>query len=208
MAPAPPRPGVGRERLPHPPSATAGCRPARPRCRPGRSGQVIADSRDVAIDKGHDGSSLMIRCSEASMSPHCSSSRRQDGLAVGRQSVEALLALVLLAPRAVQQALALQAPQERVERVLLDVHPLLPERLAQRIAVVLGPQAGQDGDDERATTQLQAQVLQGLLEGRRERLVAGGRGDAVVLHGRHTVCGTQYVGVKGCRAPRRAVSGA
>src|SRR5262245_26954306 len=48
----------------------------------------------------------------------------QDLLPVGGEPVEALVALVLLPPLAGQKALALQPAQQRVERALVDVHPL------------------------------------------------------------------------------------
>ena len=114
----------------------------------------------------------MIRLRAASSSPHCSSSRART-LAVRRQPVEPLGPPVLLAPLAVQQALGLEPAQQRVERVLLDVHPLLAERLAKRIAVVLGPQLSEHRDDDGASTQLETQVLEAVVRGGSGALAVG-----------------------------------
>src|SRR5262245_23780918 len=67
----------------------------------------------------------------------------QDRLAVARQAVETLPAFLLLAPLAREQPLALEAPQERVERALVDREAVLLEGLAQRVAVVLTAQLGE-----------------------------------------------------------------
>jgi hypothetical protein len=95
----------------------------------------------------------------------------QDDLALAREAVEALPALVLLAPLAGQQPLVLEPAQQRVQRALVDVQPVLGQRLAQRVAVLLGPQRGQHGQHQAAPPQLQPQVL--------ERLGAHGRGTTV-----------------------------
>ena len=66
----------------------------------------------------------------------------EGGGAVGREAVEALVALFFLAPFAGQQALRLQAAEQRVEGALLNVDPDIGERLAQGVAVVLVAKLG------------------------------------------------------------------
>src|SRR5215471_15467119 len=55
----------------------------------------------------------------------------QDHFAVPGQPVKPLVALLFFAPFAEQQALALQSPQQRVQRPFINRHALLLERLAQ-----------------------------------------------------------------------------
>src|SRR6476661_1934710 len=64
---------------------------------------------------------------------------REDCLAFAREAIEALVALVLLPPDTLQQPLRLQPPQQRIERVLFNVHALVSQGFAQLVAVVLRP---------------------------------------------------------------------
>src|ERR1700722_19773423 len=72
--------------------------------------------------------------------------RREDRGPVRREPVEPLAALVFLAPLTHQETLALEPAQQRVERTLVDLQPLVGQRLAQGVAVAFGPQGGEDGD--------------------------------------------------------------
>src|SRR6185369_17750499 len=83
----------------------------------------------------------------------------EQSLALRREPVEALVALVFLAPRAGQKPLRLEPAQERVEGPLVDRESMLVERLAQRVSVALVLQLGQDRQDEAAAAQLEAQVF-------------------------------------------------
>ena len=60
-------------------------------------------------------------------------------LARGQQAVKALAALVLFAPLALQESLAFKAPQQGVERPLVDLEAGLFQRFAKRVAVPLRP---------------------------------------------------------------------
>ena len=80
-------------------------------------------------------------------------------MAVAGETVEALVALLLLAPFADQQTLALQPPKQRIESVFVDGHAAVGEGLAQRIAVVLLAELGEDGQNEAAPSEFQPKVL-------------------------------------------------
>jgi uncharacterized protein len=84
----------------------------------------------------------------------------EDLLARRGQPVEALLALILLAPLAHEKPLALEPAQERVERSLVDLEPRLFERFPQRVPVSLGSQLREDRQREAPPPDLQPQVLE------------------------------------------------
>src|SRR5215831_2825024 len=101
----------------------------------------------------------------------------QDHFAVGGEPVKPFVALLFFAPFAEQQPLALQAPQQRVQRAFVNCHALFLERLTQRVAVLFPAQGREDSEHERAPTQLQPQVFKHFV---------------VVCTGRHIVYATQY----------------
>jgi hypothetical protein len=80
-------------------------------------------------------------------------------------------------------SLILEAAEQRVERVLLDLQTLA-ERLSQRVAVVLGSKVCKDRDHDGASTQFETKVLKGAFKRGWER--SGGS------HVRCTGCATQY----------------
>src|SRR6185436_19942133 len=86
----------------------------------------------------------------------------QRPLAVGGQAVEALVALVLLAPFADEQPLCFQPPQQRVQGVLVDVQAKVRQGFSQRVAVVLDAQLGECGHHEAAAAELEPKVFEGL----------------------------------------------
>src|SRR5688572_8069988 len=80
--------------------------------------------------------------------------------AVGREAIKALGPPLLLAPFAGQETLAFEAPQERVEGVLLDVEAELEQRLAEGVAVVLFTKLCEHRDDHAAASELETEVLE------------------------------------------------
>src|SRR6185503_7119288 len=58
--------------------------------------------------------------------------------AFGREAIEPLVPFVFFAPLADQQTLALETPEQRIQRALVDRQAEVRERLAKCIAVVLG----------------------------------------------------------------------
>src|SRR6266849_361738 len=119
-------------------------------------------------------------------------------LAVSGQNVKALVALILFAPFAHQQALGLQAAQERIESAFVNLHAMLAQRLAKCVAVLLGAELRETRQDQRAAAQLHANVL--------EKVGFDGH---TVHHPLYTIhCMTHSIGVKCffqffCRLPRR-----
>ena len=80
--------------------------------------------------------------------------------AVRRQPIEPLVSFVFLAPLAAEQTLRLETPQQRVERAFVDRQPLLGQRLAQGVAVALGLQLREDGENEAAAPELELEVFE------------------------------------------------
>src|SRR5277367_5649240 len=72
----------------------------------------------------------------------------ENDLAVFRKPVKPLVALVFFAPLADQQALRLEAPQQRVEGAFIDGHAVVGEGFAEGVAVLLGLKGGQDSEDQ------------------------------------------------------------
>ena len=66
----------------------------------------------------------------------------EDVGAFGAELVEALVALVLLAPLAGEQALGFQAAEERIEGAFLDVEAVFCEGFAEGVAVALLAESG------------------------------------------------------------------
>jgi hypothetical protein len=83
----------------------------------------------------------------------------------GREAIEALVALVLFAPFAEEQALGFKATEERVKGALLNVDAVVGECFTERVAVVLFAELGEDGEDKAATAELKAEVLEDGLKG-------------------------------------------
>ena len=56
----------------------------------------------------------------------------------GREAIEPLVPFVFLAPLADQQALALETPEQRIQRAFVNREAEISERLAKRVAMALG----------------------------------------------------------------------
>lgn len=96
--------------------------------------------------------------------------RRVDGAPLGqqlrqhlgagrREAIEPFVAPAFLAPFAVEQSLAFEAAQQRIEGALVDLEALIGEELAQGVAVLLRPQRRQHGHRQAAAPELEAEVL-------------------------------------------------
>src|SRR5271165_7588845 len=121
------------------------------------------------VDGGIDGSPLVEQEGE-------------HALAFGGEPVKPLVAFVLFAPLACEEALGLEAAEEGVEGAFVDDQAAFGEGFAQGVAVVLVTQElGEDGDGEAAAAQLEAKILE-------ERVVEGW-GHAVP----RTLCSTYCV---------------
>ena len=125
---------------------------------PGR--EVVADGVQVAIDQVHGSQSWRIRVIEVLMARHSASSSATMRVPSAREAVEALLALVFLAPLAGEQALALEPAEERVEGAFVDGEALVGECLPERVAVVLVPELDEHGQHQAAPAELQPEVLE------------------------------------------------
>ena len=79
-----------------------------------------------------------IVCSDSLIPFHSAKSWVRISLALRREAVETLVALLLLAPFAGEEALGFEPPQERVEGALFDRQTLISEGLAEGVSVVLG----------------------------------------------------------------------
>jgi hypothetical protein len=75
------------------------------------------------------------------------------------KAVKPLVALGFLAPFAEQETLSFEPPQQGIEGALVHVQTVLRERFAERVAILLGPQRGQDRDHEAAAAQFEANVV-------------------------------------------------
>lgn len=80
----------------------------------------------------------------------------EDGFPFFREAVEALVPFILFAPLADQQTLDLEAAEQRVKSVLIDVETMIVERFSEGVAVVFVTEFGEDGEDEAATAQFEA----------------------------------------------------
>ncbi|RSL17050.1 hypothetical protein EDE15_2578 [Edaphobacter aggregans] len=80
--------------------------------------------------------------------------------AQGRESVKALVSLLLLAPFTGQQALRLQPAKQRVERALLNGQPMVSQSLAQRVAVVLLAKLRQNRKNEAPAAKFESKRIE------------------------------------------------
>ncbi len=86
----------------------------------------------------------------------------EGGFAFRGEPVEALVALVFLAPLAGEQALGLEAAEQGVKGAFLDGKAFVGQSLAEGVSVVLDAELGEDGDDEAAAAEFE---LEGVEEG-------------------------------------------
>ena len=84
----------------------------------------------------------------------------EGGFALGGEAVEALVALIFFAPFAGEEALGFEAAEEGVESAFLDGEALVGEGFAEGVAVVLGTELGEDGDDEAAAAEFKAEGVE------------------------------------------------
>src|SRR6266851_2017045 len=84
----------------------------------------------------------------------------EDARPVLRKAIKPFVALVFLAPFAFQQALGFQPTQQRIQGALFDLHALVRQRLAQRIAVMLFAKLRQHRNDQRPAAEFHPQVFE------------------------------------------------
>src|SRR5271155_221612 len=85
---------------------------------------------------------------------------REQDLPVGREAVEALVAPLLFAPLAGQQALTLEAAKQRGEGALINLQARLCQRPAQGVAVPLGAEFPQHPQHQAPTPELEAEFVE------------------------------------------------
>lgn len=86
----------------------------------------------------------------------------KDLFSVGREAVEALVAFFVFAPFADQEGLGLESPEKGVEGAFVDLKPVFGEFFAERVAILLCAQSGEDGEHETSATEFKPEVLEGL----------------------------------------------
>jgi hypothetical protein len=84
----------------------------------------------------------------------------EHGFAVRGEDVKALVALVFFAPLADEEALGLETAQQGIQSAFIDGHAVVGESFAEGVAVLLGAELGEDGEDEGAATKLEAKVFE------------------------------------------------
>jgi len=87
----------------------------------------------------------------------------QDLLAVGGEAIEAFVAFLFFAPLADEEALGFEASQERIEGALVDDQAMIGEVFAERVAVVLLPELGEDRESKAAAPELEPKVFEDVL---------------------------------------------
>jgi hypothetical protein len=81
-----------------------------------------------------------------------------------RETVKALIALVLFPPLAEKQALRFESPEKRIKSAFFDLHATVRKCLPERVAVVLFTELDEDGQNEAAPPQLEPKVIENGLE--------------------------------------------
>jgi hypothetical protein len=84
----------------------------------------------------------------------------EEGFAGGGEGVEALIALVFFAPLAGEEALGFEAAKEGVEGAFFDGEALVGEGFAKGVAVVLVAELGENGEDEGAAAEFEAEGVE------------------------------------------------
>jgi hypothetical protein len=80
---------------------------------------------------------------------------------VGGEAVEAFVALLVFAPFTDQEGLSFESPEKGVKGAFVDLEAVFGEFFAERVAILLGAQSGEDGEDETAATKFQPEILEG-----------------------------------------------
>src|SRR5580704_1466297 len=88
----------------------------------------------------------------------------QNRFAIGGQAIETLVALILFAPLADQQALRLEAAKQGIERAFVNRHAVFSQRFAQRIAVVLDSKRRQHRKGQAAAPKLLSKIFKPLVD--------------------------------------------
>ena len=83
----------------------------------------------------------------------------QDLLAFGGEAIEALVAFLLFAPLADEEALGFEASQEWIEGAFVDDQAMIGEVFAERVAVMLLPELREDGESKTAAPELEPKVF-------------------------------------------------
>ena len=79
--------------------------------------------------------------------------------ALGREKIEALLALVLFAPFAGEESLGLKPSEKGVERAFVDFQSMLGEGFSERVAVLLATERRQDSQDEATAAKFETKIF-------------------------------------------------
>ncbi len=108
----------------------------------------------------------------------------EDLAAVLGEFVEAFLAVVFLAPFAVEETLGFEAAKKRVKGAFVDLDAEAGEILAQGVAVMLAPELGEDRDDEETAAELEAEIIEKI------RVGSGSHLRGVKHYVEHSMCGT------------------
>src|ERR1039458_5734787 len=87
----------------------------------------------------------------------------ENQLAVGREAVETLVALVLFPPLADQQALGFQTAKQRIQRALVNGHAMIGEGFAQGVAVMFDAQRRQHREGKAAAAEFLPEVFEALV---------------------------------------------
>jgi hypothetical protein len=89
----------------------------------------------------------------------------EDLFAYVGEDVEALVALVFFAPFTDQQALSFEAAEEWIEGAFVYGHAVFRQSLAEGVAVLLGVELGEDGEDQRPAAEFHAEVFEEIVIG-------------------------------------------
>ncbi len=120
--------------------------------------QVTFDGVDVAVDEVHP-ELLQNPIQRRREGLPVAGELRQRLLALPGQPVEPFVSLVFLAPFGHEQPLALESPQQGVDRPFVHDDSPVCQRLSQRVAVVLGLQLPEHGQNQAPASQFQAEVF-------------------------------------------------
>jgi cold shock CspA family protein len=117
----------------------------------------------------------------------------EDQFSVGRQHIETLVSFLFLPPLADEKALGFEAAEEGVKSAFVHFHALVSQGFSEGVAVLLGAESGEDGEDETSAAKLEAEVFEEV------------GGCAAVFH---TVFDTHYTAhSNGCQALFSVTSG-
>src|SRR3954471_3537334 len=82
----------------------------------------------------------------------------QDLAAFAGEFVKAFLAVVFLAPFALEEALAFETAEEGIKGAFVDLDAEFGELLSEGVAIMFAAELGEDGDNEKAAAKLEAET--------------------------------------------------